>query len=151
MKIKSRKGFTLIELIIVAVASIVLILAAGIALSVSNTNHVKEWKRASLQRDAYQVMLMMSRQIKAGISAETENNGKALKINKSTDWIRFEQKSNDLRCELKGQAPETILSGSVEYLKFDVSKPNVEIELKLRDDDIQIHYCSSAMMQNSEG
>jgi prepilin-type N-terminal cleavage/methylation domain-containing protein len=148
---RSKKGFTLTEFSIAISISLTVFVTAGIVLATSYDFWDSSWKKTNLQRDASYAMLKMSHHIKAGTSAETENDGTAIKIYKDTDnWIRFflEQESNNLKCELKGQAPETIISGNVEDLEFEVDGNKVKINLILKKGDLETHLVCEAMIRN---
>lgn len=152
IKPKSQKGFTLIELVIAIVAGVVLVLAAGIILFIGQIFWNQAWKKANLQRDASYVMLRMSRSIKAGTAAEVADDGKTVKIYRSGDYIRFfwVEGTRDLRSQTEGK-PEIILNNKVEDLQFNVEGNKVTIDLKLKEDDAQTHFVSTAMMRNYGG
>jgi Tfp pilus assembly protein PilW len=147
---RSKKGFTLIELPIAISATLIIIIAAGTVFTTSYDFWNSSWKKINLQRDASYAMLKMSRHIKAGTSAETEDEGTAIKIYKDADWIRFflEQESSNLKCEHKGQAPETIISGSVEDLTFEVDGNKAKINLILKKGGLETHLVCEAVIRN---
>ena len=153
MKTKSQKGFTLIELIIAAAAGAILVLAAGTVLFIGHTSWDKAWKKVNLQREASYAMLRMSGPIKAGSSAELENDGKAIKIYREGGWIRFflDENSSDLKCEIEGQENETIITDNVEDLQFNAADKTVGIDLKLKKDNFQNHFTLTVMMRNYGG
>lgn len=147
---RSRKGFTLIELSIAILVTLIMLVTAGTVLTMGQDFWNSSWEKTNLQRDASYAMLKMNHHIKAGMSAETENDYKAIKIYKDANWIRFflEQESKDLKCEPKGQPPETIISGSVEDLKFNVDGNKVTINLMLKTGDLETHLVSEAVLRN---
>lgn len=153
MKTKRQKGFTLIEVTIGSVAGIIVILAAGTALVSGHMFWNKAWEKANLQRDASYAMLRISGPIKAGRSAELESDGKAIKIYREADWIRFflEEGSSDLKCEIEGEEPQTVLNGKVEDVTFTLQGNLLGIDLKLKKDNFQIHLVSTVMMRNYGG
>ncbi len=151
-KTKSQEGFTLVELMIAIAAGAILVLAAGIVLSIGHTSWNKAWKKVNLQREASYAMLSMSRPIKAGTSAQVEDGGKTVVIYEDANSIRFSQPdgTNDLQCQAGGQ-PYTLINGKVESLLFtiDPNKPStVTIDLKLTEDGAQTHFVSTVMMRN---
>jgi len=153
MKRKVQKGFTIIELMIGIITGTIVILAAGMILFYGQKSWNNIWKRANLQRDASYAMQRMSLPIKAGMNAELEGGGSAIKIYRATDWIRFflEQENNNLKCEIEGGGPQTIINGKMEALQFNVTGNTVTIDLKLREDNLQTHFASTVMMRNYGG
>ena len=89
MKAKRQKGFTLIELTIATFAGAIVIVAAGMILFFGQKTWISTWDRTNLQRDASYAMLRMTRDIKAGISAQAEDSGKSLRIFNNSGWARF--------------------------------------------------------------
>jgi len=69
------------------------------------------------------------------------------------NWRRFfvQPAANNLtlKTAIVGESiTETILDGKVEDLQFNVTGTTVRIELKLREDNLQTHFVSTAMMRN---
>lgn len=147
---RSRNGFTLIELATTIPVTLIVLITIGTVLTASQTSWNTSWRKANLQRDASYAMLRMNHRIKEGTFAETEDDGKAVKIYKGTDWIRFflEQDSKDLKREIEGQEPETILSGSVEDLQFNIDSNKVKIALTLKKDGLETYLISEVMLRN---
>lgn len=147
---RSRKGFTLIELATTIPATLIVLIAIGTVLTANHTFWNTSWSKANLQRDASYAMLKINHHIKGSTFAEAEDEGKAVKIYKSAGWIRFflEQESNDLKCEIEGQDPETIISGSVEDLIFEVDSNKVKINLILKKGNLETHLVSEVMIRN---
>jgi len=152
MKPKSRKGLTLIELVIAIVAGVVLVLAAGIILFIGQIFWNQAWKKVNLQRDASYAMLRMSHSIKAGTAAEVLDDGKTVIIYRSGDYIRFfwVEGTNDLKSQIEGK-PEILINDKVEYVQFNVVGNKVTIDLELKEDDAQTHFVSTVMMRNYGG
>jgi prepilin-type N-terminal cleavage/methylation domain-containing protein len=153
MKTKRQKGFTLIELMIAVMAGVVLILAAGMVLSIGHTFWNKSWEEANLQRSASYAILIMSHSIRAATSAQEEAGGTALKIQKQgTSDIRFSyvEATNELRSQF-GAQPETVINDTVEDLQFNVVGKKVTIDLRLQKDNAQTHLVSTVMMRNYGG
>jgi len=155
MKRKGQKGFTLIELIIAMFTSTIVIVAAGAILFYGQKSWNNTCKRVNLQRDASYAMQRMTRPIKAGTSARVEANGMGLRIYNDIEgnWRRFfvQPAANNLtlKTAIVGESiTETILDGKVEDLQFNVTGTTVRIELKLREDNLQTHFVSTAMMRN---
>lgn len=153
IKPKSRKGLTLIELVIAIVAGVVLVLAAGTILFIGQIFWNQAWKKVNLQRDASYAMLRMSHSIKAGTAAELLADGKTVIIYRSGgDYIRFfwTEGTRDLKSQIEGK-PEIILNNKVEDLQFNVEGNKVTIDLELKEDDAQAHFISTVMMRNYGG
>jgi prepilin-type N-terminal cleavage/methylation domain-containing protein len=157
-KTKSRKGFTLIELIVAIVASAIVVLAAGIVIVIGQTSWNQTWKKVNLQRDASYAMLRMSQSIKAATSAAADVNGPVLNIkikDPNTGTIKtitfsYVADTNNLQCQIGGQ-PQTIINGEVKDLQFNVAGNTVTIDLSLKEDDAQTHFISTVMMRNYGG
>ncbi len=147
---RSRKGFTLIELVVAIPAALIVLIASGTVLVTSQAFWDSSWRKVNLQRDASYAMLRINRHIKEGTLAEIEDDGKAIKIYKGTDGMRFflEQDSKDLKCEIEGRYPETIISGNVEDLQFNVDSNKVRINLLLKKDNLETHLTSEVMIRN---
>jgi len=150
---KGQKGFTLVEVISAMIITAIVIAAAGSMLFYGQRYWSNTWKRANLQREASYAMQRMSLSVRAGMNAELEGDGDAVKIYRATDWIRFflEQENNNLKSEIEGEVPQTIINGKVEYLQFNVTGNTVTIGLKLREDNLQTHFVSTVMMRNYGG
>jgi len=155
MKTIRQRGFTLVELMVATLASIILVLATGMLMSIGHNNWNAAWKRANLQRDASYAMLRMSRPIRAGTSAQVEDNGAGLRIYTEGSWMRFFVAPGvsklTLKSEIGTNTPETILDDKVEDLQFNVTGNTVKIDLKLKEDDLQTHFVSTIMMRNYGG
>ncbi len=155
-KTKSRKGFTLIELMVAIVAGAIVVLATGIIIVLGQTSWNETWKKVNLQRDASYAMLRMSQSIKAAKSAEKSPDGRVLYIPKQSNpsmTFSYVADTKNLQCQTGGQ-PQTIIKGEVTNLQFimDPNKPNtVEIDLSLKKDDAQAHFKSTVMMRNYGG
>ncbi|MCJ7654545.1 MAG: prepilin-type N-terminal cleavage/methylation domain-containing protein [Dehalococcoidia bacterium] len=154
-KTKSRKGFTLIELMVAIVASAIVVLAAGIVIVIGQTSWNQTWKKVNLQRDASYAMLRMSQSIKAATSAGKSPDGRVLYIpTQSNPNITFSYvaDTNNLQCQIVGEQPQTIINGEVKDLQFNVVGNNtVTIDLSLKKDDAQAHFKSTVMMRNCGG
>jgi prepilin-type N-terminal cleavage/methylation domain-containing protein len=151
-KTKSRKGFTLIELMVAIVASAVVVLATGIVIVIGQTSWNQTWKKVNLQRDASYAMLIMSQSIKAATSAETEDNNTILTLERGEDPnIIFYYATDNLQYQIVGGQSQTIINGKVENLQFDVAGNTVTIDLSLKEDDVQTHFISAVMMRNYGG
>ncbi|MBC8470596.1 MAG: prepilin-type N-terminal cleavage/methylation domain-containing protein [Planctomycetes bacterium] len=157
MKRKRQKGFTLIELVIAIFTGTIVIVAAGMILFFGQRTWNSTWDRTNLQRDASYAMSRMTRDIKAGVSAQVESNGDGLKIFNGGDWVRFFTTSGaamlTLKSETGGTSYQTALYGTVlednvEALKFNVTGNTVTIDLKMKDYNLETHFASTVMMRN---
>ncbi len=152
MKTKRHKGLTLIELVIAMAVNIIVLLAVGMILVIGHRTWNEAWKDANLQRDASYTMLRICHPIKTAISAQVVSDGKAIKVYREADWIRFflVDGSKDLKYQIEGK-PEIILDDKVENLEFNVEGNRVTIDLKLKEDNLQTHLVSTVMMRNYGG
>ena len=152
MKRKRQKGFTLIELIIAIFAGIIVLVAAGMILFFGQRTWNSTWDRVDLQRDASYAMNRMSRDIKAGVSAQVESNGEGLKIFNGGDWVRFFTVSGGsmlaLKRETGGGSSETVIEDSVEAVQFNVTGNTVTIDFKMKEYNLETHFASTVMMRN---
>ena len=157
MKRKRQKGFTLIELIIAMFTGTIVIVATGMILFFGQKTWNSTWDRTNLQRDASYAMLRMTRDIKAGTSAQVESNGDGLKIFNGGDWVRFFTASGakmlTLKRETGGVSYQTALSGivledNVEAVKFNVIGSTVTIDFKMKEYNLETHFASTVMMRN---
>ncbi|MFA5251614.1 MAG: prepilin-type N-terminal cleavage/methylation domain-containing protein [Phycisphaerae bacterium] len=152
MKTKSRKGLTLIELLVSIMASAIVILATGIIIISGQTFWNDTWKKVNLQRDASYAMLVMSHSIKNATSVAVEGDGKILRITDAAgDTTRFGWNSGQdtLRTWVGTGQPSTIMD-DVQYLQFNVDDVNdtVTIGLRLQRDDEQTYFVSTVMVRN---
>ncbi|MHC4534332.1 MAG: PilW family protein [Planctomycetota bacterium] len=152
MKRKRHKGFTLVELLVTTFTSAIVIVAAGIILFLGQKTWNSARDRTNLQRDASYAMLRMTRDIKAGASAQVENNGQGLKIFNGGDWVRFFTASGGsiivLKRETGGGSSETVIEDNLEAVQFNVTGNTVTIDLKMKDYNLETHFASTVMMRN---
>ena len=152
MKRERQKGFTLIELIIAAFTGTIVIVAAGMILFFAQRTWNSTWDRTNLQRDASYAMLRMTRDIKAGVSAQVEDNGKGLRIFNGADWVRFFTTSGGslltLKRETSGGGSETVIEDNMQAVQFNVTGNTVTLDLKLKEYNLETHFASTVMMRN---
>jgi type II secretory pathway pseudopilin PulG len=152
MKRKRQKGFTLIELVIAIFTGTIVIVAAGMILFFGQRTWNSTWDRTNLQRDASYAMFRMTRDIKAGASAQVEDSGTSLKIFNGADWVRFFTASGGsmlaLKRETGGGASETVIEDSVEAVQFNVTGNTVTIDFKMKEYNLETHFASTVMMRN---
>ena len=157
MKRKRQKGFTLVELIITTFTGSIVIVAAGMILFFGQKTWNSTWDRTNLQRDASYAMLRMTRDIKAGTSAQVESNGDGLKIFNGGDWVRFFTVSGATMLTLQRETDgtsyetalyETVLEDNVEAVKFNVIGNTVTIDFKMKEYNLETHFASTVMMRN---
>ncbi len=153
MKTKAQKGLTLIEVIIGMVSGTIVVLAAGTALVFGHTFWNKSWEKVNLQRDASHAMLTISHTVKEGMAAQLDNDGKGISIYRGGAWIRFYQPAGtyDLKSEVEGKQPETIINGYLEDVTFTVQGDLIQIDLRLKRDDLRTYFVSTVMMRNVGG
>jgi hypothetical protein len=95
----------------------------------------------------------MTRDIKAGISAQAEDSGKSLRIFNSGGWTRFftaaaASSGLTLKSQTSEGGSETIVDDDVQAVEFKVSGNTVTIDLKLKEDNLGTHFASTVMMRN---
>jgi type II secretory pathway component PulJ len=161
MKTKSRKGLTLIELVIAIATSVIVVLAAGTVIVAGQTSWNETWKSVNLQRDASYAMLRMSQSIKKAISATATADGPVLNIKikdttppytEHTIIFSYVADTNNLQYQKDGGQSQTIINGKVKNLQFNVVGNNtVTIDLSLKKDDAQAQFKSTVMMRNYGG
>lgn len=154
MRGRHRKGLTLVELALVTVIGAIMILATGIVLWSGQILWNKGWSKVKLQRDASYALNRMSRSIRGGSSAELESTGKGIKIiYREAEWIRFflDESTNDIKCEVEGREPETVINDNIETLGFSIEGNKIRIDLKLKKDNLQDYVLSTVMMRNYGG
>jgi Tfp pilus assembly protein PilV len=152
MKRERQKGFTLIELIITTFAGTIVIVAVGMILSFGQRTWNTTWDRTNLQRDASYAMLRMTRDIKAGASAQVENYGTGLKIFNGAVCVRFFTASGGsmlaLKRETSGGGLENVIEDNMEAVRFNVTGNTVTLDLKLKKYNLEAHFISTVMMRN---
>jgi len=150
MKVKREKGLTLVELATAIPAVLIVLVAVGATLSAGHTSWNTSWSKTNLQRDASYAINRINHYIKGGTFAETENEGKAIKIYNGDDWTRFflEQDSKDLKFEIEGQEPKTIINNSIKDLIFVVDSKKVKTNLILKNGNLETHLVSEVMIRN---
>ena len=168
-KIKSRKGFSLVELMVAIVAGLIVVLAAGIVIYLGQISWNDAWNKVNLQRDASYAMLAMSQYVKKAASATADANDPILTLVVDDNDVVFsyDADANDLLCEVGGNT-QNILDGKVKDLDFFMYKnpddnadgdgdpnsppPNsVKIRLKLQEDNVEAQFESTVMMRNTGG
>jgi Tfp pilus assembly protein PilW len=147
---KQQKGITLLEVMIATTAGLILLLGTATVLAWSQSFWNQAWRKATLQRDAFNAMLSMTGVTMAGITAAEENDRQSLTIYGRDGWTRFyvQPGANILKCEVQGQQPRTVISSKVEDLRFAVSNSTVDIDLTLMEGVLQIHSVKTVMMRN---
>jgi prepilin-type N-terminal cleavage/methylation domain-containing protein len=150
-KTKSRKGFTIVELMVAVMASAIVVLAAGIVVVIGQTAWNQTWKKVNLQRNASVAMLRMSKSIKSATSATVDPNGKILNITDGNTVSSYVMDTNNLRYIVGGQT-QTVISGEVNNVQFSlVGNNSVTIDLSLKKDNAQTRFISTVMMRNYGG
>ena len=151
MKTKTKKAFTVVELMVGMVAVAIVILATGTILVASQNFLTDATVKTKLQRDASYAMLTMNQAIRAAGSAEIEADGKAVLIHRETGWVRFSaaNEGKTLTREIQQQQPHPLVIGTVENLTFTVQGNTVEIDLTLKNSIFQNHLISTVMIRNN--
>jgi Tfp pilus assembly protein PilW len=150
MKVRKKKGFTLIEILIATVTVMIVILAAGMSLVVAHRLLGKAWKMVNLQRDASFAMFVLEQQAKEGTRVTVQSGGTAATIyDINNSWVSFSFMSvtNELQRQFEGKPPHTMI-GNVENLLFTVQENRLEIYMELKKDDLITHLASTVMMRN---
>jgi len=150
---KSRRGATLVELLIVVLITMIVLLSIGSGLVAGHRYWNEAWKEVNLQRDASYAMYMISRPIKEATNAAVESDDSALTIdNISGGQITFSLESETpeakmLQRQIAGLNPQKII-GNVEDLEFIVDGNIVRIYIQLKRDDLELFLASTIMMRN---
>ncbi len=129
-----------------------MIVAAGMILFFGQRTWNSTWDRTNLQRDTSYAMLRITKDIKAGASAQVEDGGKGLKVFNGADWVRFVTASGGsmfaLNRETSGGGSQTVLEDNLEAVLFNVTGSMVTIDLKLKEYNLGTHFASTVMMRN---
>jgi len=149
MKTPTQKGFTLTELLVAVFVGSIVILAATSVLASGQTFWNQAWKHVSFQRDGSYAMLRITRPIRAGKNAELDSSGTSIKIYREIDWIRFffDPEAKQLKCEVQNQQIYTVIENVLD-LKFTKNDCRIGIDLKLEEDNLQMHCSTMIMMRN---
>ncbi|MDD5063455.1 MAG: prepilin-type N-terminal cleavage/methylation domain-containing protein [Phycisphaerae bacterium] len=152
MKTKSRKGFTLTELLVGIIASAIIIFATGIIIVRGQTFWNEAWKKVNLQRDASYAMLVMSQSIKSAADVKLEAGGKAIRVTDAagnTTRFQLNNGQDTLQRQVVPGPPSAIVD-DVQNLQFNVDDVNdtVTIDLGLQDGDVQTYFVSTVMIRN---
>jgi Tfp pilus assembly protein PilW len=154
MKTKSRKGLTLIELLIGIIASAIVVFATGILIVRGQTSWNEAWERVNLQRDASYAMLVMSQSIKkaASVSVQVVANSKTLKITDAaggTTSFSWNSGQDTLRSWVGTGSPSTVIDdvNGLEFYADDVNG-TVTIGLWLQEGNVQTYFVSTVMIRN---
>jgi type II secretory pathway component PulJ len=151
-KRKRQKGFTLLELTITTFTGAIVIVAAGMILFFGQKTWNSTWDRTNLQRDASYAMLRISRDIKAGASAQVQDAGSTLTVNNGSDWVRFYTEaaasSSALKYQTSDGGSETILADNLQSVQFNVTDNMVAVNLTMQQDNLQTNFASTVMMRN---
>lgn len=151
-KIKSRKGLTLVELMVAIAAGIIVVLATGMVVFLGQTSWNDSWRKVNLQRDASYAMLKISQSVKSATAASVDAEGEVLTITQGISTITFSylDASGDLECDVDGNT-ETVIDGKVGDLQFSVEGNKVIIDLTLEEGEAQASFASTVMMRNLGG
>lgn len=150
LKIQSRRGITLIELMLAITASLIVILATGVVVVFGQTSWNDTWKKANLQRDASYAMLRMNQSIKRATSATVDGGGSVLTIDGGSTIFSYVEDTNDLQCQIGGQT-ENVITGQVYNLQFSKQGDTIGITLDLRAGNAETRFESTVMMRNTGG
>jgi prepilin-type N-terminal cleavage/methylation domain-containing protein len=151
-KTKSRKGFTLIELMVAIVAGAIVVLATGIIIVGGQKSWNETWKKVNLQRDASYAMLVMSQSIKKATSAVADANTRSITITDPAGGTTIFAWSNgtDMLRRWVGTNPPSTIIDDVQNLQFKKDDVNdtVTINLRLQEDNVQTYFVSTVMIRN---
>ena len=145
---------TLVELLIVALLSLIVLLSVGSGLVAGNRYWNEAWKKVNLQRDASYALNIITHPLKEATKATVaEDDDSVLTIdNYSGGQVTFSlasdtQQANRLQRQFAEANPQKII-GNVEDLVFVVDGNRVRIFIRLRQDDIEVALASTVMMRN---
>lgn len=148
MKTKRRKGYTLIEILLVTAISAIVLSAIGTVIVSGHVSFRQASEIVEVQRDASLAMLTISHSIKAGRGAELESDDHAIKIYRQTDWIRYFVENGDLKSEVEGQQPQVVVQGNIEDLAFTRQASKVVINLTFTQNNVQNNFATTIIMRN---
>jgi len=151
MKTKRQKGYTVVEILMVTAISAIVISAIGTVIVSGHVSYRQASEIVEVQRDASLAMNRMSHSIQAGMAAELESDGHAIKIYRQTDWIRYFVESGDLKCEVEGGQPQVVVQGNIEALGFTLQASKVVINLTFTQNNVQNTFVSTIIMRNYGG
>ena len=150
----SRRGMTMVELLVVVIIAMIVFLSIGSGLVTGNKYWNEAWKEVNLQRDASFAMNIITRPIKEATNATVaEDDDSVLTIkNLNGGNVTFSLASDTpetkrLQRQFEGYNPQKII-GNVEDLQFNVDGNKVRIYLRLKEDDLQLSFASTIMMRN---
>ena len=146
-------GFTLVELLMGILASVIVLLGTVSILVGAQKSWRLAWERMMLQNDASIAMLWMTHTVRPGTSIEVSESGNEIKVYGKNGWTRFfhSDGTNDLQCEVKGGPVHTIINDTVQSLSFVQQTSLLKIQMSLQRDDIRSTLATSVMMRNTGG
>jgi type II secretory pathway component PulJ len=150
----SRRGITLVELMIVVVITMIVFLSIGSGLVAGQRCWNRAWKKVNLQRDASYAMNIMSRPIKGATSVTVaEDDDSVLTIDslgggRTTFSLESDTpETKKLQRQFAEANPHKII-GNVEDVVFVVDGNRVRIFIRLKQEDIEVALASTVMMRN---
>ncbi len=151
MKPERTRAFTIVELLIAAVAGVIVLLGAGIILWGGQTSWNLAWKRMNLQHDAAVALQTITTYTRPATGIELDADGRWVKINNGDQWVRFEwpQGSHDLQIQSKDQQARILVAGTVDQVIFTQQGRLLDIELALNKDTISTRLATAVVMRNS--
>lgn len=152
MKSRRRRAFSIIELLLAAVAGAIVLLAAGVILWGGQHSWNRSWQRMNLQRDAAVALQTMMIYVRPATSMELDADGRGVKIyHGKQQWERFQwpDGSHDLQVQPKDQAARNLVSGTVKQVAFTQEGRLLHIDLVLEQGELSTHLTTAVMMRNS--
>jgi hypothetical protein len=154
IKTKSRRGITLVELLMVIVITMIVFLSIGSGLYAGHKCWNEAWEKVNLHRDASYAMNIISRPIKGATSVTvSEDDDSVLTIDsfgggRTTFSMEPDTpETKKLQRQFAEANPHKII-GNVEDLVFIVDGNRVRIFIRLKQEDIEVALDSTVMMRN---
>jgi len=154
IKTRSRRGITLVELLVVVVITMIVFLSIGSGLYAGHRCWNEAWKKVNLQRDASYAMNIITRPIKGATSVTVaEDDDSVLAIDsfggrQTTFSMEPDTPETGKLLRQFAEANPHKIIGNVEDLVFIVDGNRVRIFIRLKQEDIEVALASTVMMRN---
>jgi type II secretory pathway pseudopilin PulG len=151
--LKKYHGFTLVEVMVVVIITMIVILGAGAVLGGGYKSLNRGFRRVSLQRDASYAMYVFSLPIKEATGATVSDGGSKLTIDNcdTTQTSFFLDSTAKVLKRQKDDNPPQFVIKNVEDLDFVIDSNMVNminINLQLKKDDLLLDFSTTIMMRN---
>ncbi len=138
-------GFTLVELMITAIASTIIMLAIGTTLRSSHVFWYDTHQRLNRERDGAHLMYCINRVVKQGTSALVQNNGQSLKVFDRIGSTTIYLSNGTIYLQPEGDSAQ-ILWENVDNIVFSINGQAVNMSLQLAPAaENRVHLSTTAM------